>query len=169
MHSLLCTFITRLSCLFFILLNSQLAFGQGYNPFPGSHTYTFVFETVGDTLLQGTRVDTSYGLGQDTVHVFNPTYRLNNSTDFFGGCQGGVTVPNYDYTSDNRYANQPGVFGESMLQRPNGRYDFIVGANQDTFRLETQVPVGSNWLLNASRGITATLDSVGGGNLFGSQ
>lgn len=141
---------------------------QTYNPFPGDYTFNFVFNNPGDTFLCSVKVDTVYALGGDSVYRFNRTMRLNSTYDWLGNCAGvSDPVPNYDYSQTDRVPDQPSPFGNFMFARPSGRYDFVDTLRQDTFRLETQLALGSSWTVNAQRGLTATLDSIGTETFFG--
>ena len=141
-----------------LLIGYELS-AQAYHPFPGNYTYNYVLYHPNDTVLHSVKVDTVYTSGLDQVSEFNQITRLNTSDDYFGDCNGG-TNGSYDLRNARRYAEQPGSFATKLLARPNGRYDFVNDLTQDTFRLETQVPIGTNWLVHPGSGVTATLDSI---------
>lgn len=142
---------------------------QSYNPFPGAHTYNFVFKQPSDTFLHSVRVDTIYASGADSAFAFRSTLRLNATLDFLGGCNPNISVPAYDYESSSRYPFQPSAFGHLMLKCPNGRFEFHDTLGLDTFLIETQLGVGASWTVNQPRSLTATLDSITWESIFGSM
>ena len=145
-------------CLLLLFLGEKLH-SQAYHPFPGNYTYNYVLYHPDDTVLHSVRVDTVYMSGQDQVSEFNQITRLNTTDNYFGDCNGGANG-GFDLRNAVRYADQPGSFATKLLARPNGRYDFVNDVSQDTFRLETQIAIGTSWTVNAASGVTATLDSI---------
>ncbi len=159
MRILLCAFLCF--CLFVLLGSSSHLNAQSYNPFPGTDTYSFIFSNPGDTILHSIRVDSIYTSGADVVYEFNRINRKDTVGALLGDCSGNVTLPNPTiFNSPTRYRSRPNGFGNYMLQRPNGVYDFVDVPREDTFHLETQIPVGTSWLVNQQSGLTATLDSI---------
>lgn len=162
LYPFLCLLLTTLFC-----LPASLQ-AQNYNPFPGDYTFNYVFNNPGDTFLCSVKVDTVYASGADSVYRFNQTMRLDSTLDWLGDCNG-VTdqVYDHDYDVSSRFPNQPSPFGNFMFARPGGKYEFIDTLHQDTFRLETQLALGSSWIVNAPRGLTATYDSIRTDTFFG--
>lgn len=162
LYPFLCLLLSSIFCL------SASLQAQTYNPFPGVYTFNYVFNNPGDTFLCSVKVDSVYASGPDSVYRFNQTMRLNSTLDWLGNCNG-VTdqVYDHDYNVSSRFPNQPSSFGNFMYARPGGRYDFIDTLHQDTFRLETQLALGTSWTVNTPRGLTATFDSISNVTFFG--
>lgn len=127
---------------------------QAWNPFPNGATYLYTFQHMAssDTWLHGIKTDSVGTIGQDSVYYFNRINRYFEMSETANGCYGPI-----DVSMQAIALGRQNYFGEYMLLRANGDYDFVTTA-QDTFRIRTQVSPGSSWIFTP--GDTATLDSI---------
>ncbi len=116
---------------------------QGYLPFLPNETHLFGYRDFSDSIIHAIKVESVIPQGADTHYMFNRIH-----------VEDGLNI-NLD--RDN-------TFGERMVQKPGGRFEFHT-INQDTFVLETQVPVSASWTWHDT--IIATLQSRSLGTVLG--
>lgn len=127
------------------------AFGQGWSPILPGKTQLFKgFEaSTFDSVLWGFRSTFSHVQGQDSIFLFNRIFRQIPSNYQPNPC------PNVNnYASGQFFFNRENVAGDGMIQKPDGEYLFW-GPPADTFRIETQIPLGEKWPFHS-----ATTDSA---------
>lgn len=119
-----------------ILVISNLAFSQNYQPFRLNNIYEYVLKGSPNQELASFRIDSVKALANnDSVYFFNKRTFSNWPS---------IYTPNSDSLQN--------IFGTKMIKKQLGSYQFITAWN-DTFNIST---INNSWIFNKKRAITAS-------------
>ncbi len=119
-----------------ILVISNLAFSQNYQPFRLNNIYEYVIKGSPNQELASFRIDSVNSLSNgDSVYFFNK----RTFSDWPSPHR-----PNTDSLQN--------IFGTKMIKKQLGSYQFITAWN-DTFNIST---INNSWIFNKKRAITAS-------------